>query len=272
MLSYASDRFPTPTVPPSATAGTAFPGPATAPAVPSPVPFPLRFPEGGAPPTAAPMSPLPQAPDLPTGASAVPGYGVPPPTRVVAFAPVRVRGGPRSGRVARWRGRALVAGLLAGAVWLAAPGLSAPHEAAGGAERAASPASARVAAPGGGVDGRFVTAPVRLADGGAATFLRAGDRVDVLAAEGPGAGSAGGFRGKARRIATCARVLRVPGAPASGETRGSGEAPWPELDEPAAGGGALILLRVRRATAEALAGAAPSSGSGAGARLVVAVC
>ncbi|MFD4989414.1 hypothetical protein ACFWMQ_23395 [Streptomyces sp. NPDC058372] len=142
-------------------------------------------------------------------------------------------------------------------------------------EKAAAPASASVRAAEAGAGGRFVTAPVRLADGGAAGFLRAGDRVDVLAADGAGPPGDGSPR-KAHRVASCAEVLRVPGAPVSGGSGASGEAPWPEFGEPGGSGGALVLLRVRRATAEALAGAvtgaASSSGAGGGGRLVVAVC
>ncbi|NEE29249.1 hypothetical protein CH313_21275 [Streptomyces sp. TSRI0384-2] len=231
---------------------------------------------------------------------AVPGYGVPPPGRVVAFSPVRVRGGPRSGRAGRWRGRVLVAGLLVGALWWAMPGFLEPQRLpeAEGAGSAAARASASAAGPGSGPrdssgaasdagsgsaagtasGGRFVAAPVRLADGGTAGLLRAGDRVDVLAAMPAAAG--GGPGNRARRIATCAEVLRVPGGPAPKEPRKEEDAtaaPWPGFGT--TGGdseGALILLRVRRATAEALAGATAGptapAGTAESGRLVVAVC
>ncbi|NUV27992.1 hypothetical protein G6W59_06500 [Streptomyces odorifer] len=220
---------------------------------------------------------------------AVPGYGVPPPGRVVPFAPVRIRGGARLGRAGRWRGWDVVAGLLVGAVWWAVPGVQASRGAPGGEAAGGATASERVEVAGtgaragaGSAAGRFVTAPVRLADGGAAGLLRAGDRVDVLA---PAQDRAGGGRGhKARRIASCAEVLRVPGAAVRDGSREAGVredraadgAPWPEFGDPGGSREGLVLLRVRRATAEALAGAAmgvpAASGAGSGAHLVVTVC
>ncbi|MFE6721275.1 RcpC/CpaB family pilus assembly protein [Streptomyces albidoflavus] len=182
-----------------------------------------------------------------------------------------------------------MAGLLVGAVWWAMPGVQASRdapggEAAGGAKvsEGVDLAGAGARAEAGSAAGRFVTAPVRLADGGAAGLLRAGDRVDVLA---PAPDGAGGGRGhKARRIASCAEVLRVPGAAVADGARGSGageegaasEASWPEFGDADGSRQGLVLLRVRRTTAEALAGAAmgvpAASGAGSGAHLVVTVC
>lgn len=223
------------------------------------------------------------------GPPAVPGHGVPPPGRVVPFAPVRVRGGARFGTAGRWRGWAVVAGLLLGAVGWAMPGVQASRDAPGGEAAGDAKASGSVEVAGAGAParsgstaGRFVTAPVRLADGGAAGLLRAGDRVDVLA---PAQDRAGGGRGhKARRIASCAEVLRVPGAAvpdgdreADARVDGAADgAPWPEFGDPGGSRQGLVLLRVRRATAEALAGAAmgvpAASGAGSGSHLVVTVC
>ncbi|WP_239105469.1 RcpC/CpaB family pilus assembly protein [Streptomyces sp. 604F] len=130
-----------------------------------------------------------------------------------------------------------------------------------------------------------MTAPVRLADG-AAGLLRAGDRVDVLAPAQDRGGGGGGRGGghKARRIASCAEVLRVPGAAVREGSREAGaseegaadEASWPKFADPGGSREGLVLLRVRRATAEALAGAAmgvpAASGAGSGTHLVVTVC
>lgn len=223
------------------------------------------------------------------GPHAVPGYGVPPPGRVVPFAPVRVRGGARLGVAGRWRGWGVLAGLLVGAVWWAVPGAQASRDAPGPEAAGGATASERVEVAGtdaragsGPAAGRFVTAPVRLADG-AAGLLRAGDRVDVLAPAQDRAGGGGGGH-KARRIASCAEVLRVPGAAVREGSREAGaseegaadEASWPKFADPGGSREGLVLLRVRRATAEALAGAAmgvpAASGAGSGTHLVVTVC
>lgn len=104
----------------------------------------------------------------------------------------------------------------------------------------------------------LVEAPVRLADAGAATLLRTGDVVDVLAAgpdptDGSGAigvaGTLGGApppagEGMAAVVASAARVLAVP---SETETDGAGT------------DGALVLLAVTPATARALAAAAATS-------------
>ncbi|MEU1864599.1 hypothetical protein [Streptomyces gardneri] len=83
-----------------------------------------------------------------------------------------------------------------------------------------------------------MSAPVRIADAETVRLLRAGDRVDVIAA--PNSPMGGG--GEARVVATGARVAEVP---RSGETRSDG--------------GALVVLSVPRSTAAALAGAGVTS-------------
>ncbi|MFJ6436774.1 hypothetical protein [Streptomyces sp. NPDC091416] len=175
---------------------------------------------------------------LPTPPSAPPPAGVPP------FPPLRVRGG--SGhrlRRAVWRQRrAMTAGLALTAAALAASGLggsgagSGAGNAAGpgggrGAAEAATTASRRVPPP-----VRLVSAPVRIADAETVRLLRPGDRVDVVASEGAGAGS--------RVLAKGARVTRVPEVSAEGSTEH----------------GALIVVSVPRATATTLAGAGISAG------------
>jgi hypothetical protein len=81
-----------------------------------------------------------------------------------------------------------------------------------------------------------VSAPVRIADAATVRLLRPGNRVDVIASEGSGAGS--------RVLAKGARVAQVPPASAEGSTQY----------------GALIVLSVPRATAATLAGAGISAG------------
>ncbi|MFI6893648.1 hypothetical protein ACIBM4_06010 [Streptomyces sp. NPDC050256] len=175
---------------------------------------------------------------LSTPPSAPPPGGVPP------FPPLRVRGG--SGhrlRRAVWRQRrAMAAGLALTAAALAASGLGGGGAGSGdgggggqgsgrGAAEAAGSASRRVPPP-----VRLVSAPVRIADAETVRLLRPGDRVDVIASEGAGAGS--------RVLAKGARVTRVPTASAEGSTEN----------------GALIVLSVPRATATTLAGAGISAG------------
>lgn len=187
------------------------------------------------------MSPYGSPSLLPTPSSAPPPGGVPP------FPPLRVRGG--SGRRLRravWRQRrAMAAGLALTAAALAASGLgggagSGDGDGGGGgggqisgrgAAEAAGAASRRVPPP-----VHLVSAPVRIADAETVRLLRPGDRVDVIASEGTGAGS--------RVLAKGARVTRVPAASAEGSTEN----------------GALIVLSVPRATATTLAGAGISGG------------
>ncbi|HEY9327575.1 MAG TPA: hypothetical protein VIS09_04965, partial [Streptomyces sp.] len=82
----------------------------------------------------------------------------------------------------------------------------------------------------------LVSAPVRIADAETVRLLRPGDRVDVIASEGAGAGS--------RVLAKGAQVTRVPAASAEGSTEN----------------GALIVVSVPRSTATTLAGAGISAG------------
>ncbi|MFE9815988.1 hypothetical protein [Streptomyces sp. NPDC005773] len=177
------------------------------------------------------MSPYGSPSPLSTPPSAPPPGGVPP------FPPLRVRGG--SGRRLRravWRQRrAMAAGLALTAAALAASGLGGGggggQISGRGAAEAAGTASRRVPPP-----VRLVSAPVRIADAETVRLLRPGDRVDVIASEGTGAGS--------RVLAKGARVTRVPAASAEGSTEN----------------GALIVLSVPRATATTLAGAGISGG------------
>ncbi|WP_349637115.1 hypothetical protein [Streptomyces sp. RerS4] len=87
---------------------------------------------------------------------------------------------------------------------------------------------------------RMVSAPVRIADAATVRLLRAGDRVDVVAAE---------RGGPPKVVAAGARVAEVPVA-----------------DKDGGDGGALVVLSVPRDTARALVGA------GAVARLAVTLC
>lgn len=107
----------------------------------------------------------------------------------------------------------------------------------------------------------LVAAPVRIADSGAVSLLRAGDRIDVLAAdpspystaadpayaEGDGAGASGG-PAAARVVAPAVRVLTVPRAPDGGPLDGGGF-----VD------GALVVLAVTPAVAAELARAEVSA-------------
>ncbi|MEU5579730.1 RcpC/CpaB family pilus assembly protein [Streptomyces huasconensis] len=153
---------------------------------------------------------------------------------VPPFAPVRVRGGrPWLRRLLRHRRRALAVGLAMTAAALATTG---PRDSEGPRAPAAAAEHAR-----GRPAAETVTAPVRIADAAAAALLRPGDRVDVIAAEGPpGSGV------KPRVVAAGARVSEVP-----------------EQAEGPAESGALVVLSVPRDTASRLAGA------GASARLAV---
>jgi pilus assembly protein CpaB len=88
-----------------------------------------------------------------------------------------------------------------------------------------------------GLGAGVVAAPVRVADAQAATLLQTGDVVDVLAAAPAGDAT------EARLVASGARVLSVPRAPASGFGVGLGD-------------GALLLLATSPTTASRLAAAA----------------
>jgi hypothetical protein len=110
-----------------------------------------------------------------------------------------------------------------------------------------------------------VTAPVRIADAAAVRLLRPGDRVDVIAADGRGAG---------RVVAAGARVTGVPERYGTGGTDGAMSGAGAGAAEPGGtvagtdtdagadaevgpGGepGALVVLSVPRARAARLAGA-----------------
>jgi pilus assembly protein CpaB len=93
-----------------------------------------------------------------------------------------------------------------------------------------------------------VAAPVRLADLAVATLLRAGDRVDVLAAAGNGSGDSG-----APTVQVVAEGALVLSAPAAGDEPGPG----------AGNGSGLLVLAVAPETAQRLAAA------GAGGTLTV---
>ncbi|GGW00118.1 hypothetical protein GCM10010230_27470 [Streptomyces narbonensis] len=162
------------------------------------------------------------------------------------FEPVRGRGPRRGPFRALRRGRRAPVVLLAltvAALTVAGSGAgsgpgsdTAPSGATTVTPRARPPAAVAV---------RLVSAPVRIADAETVRLLRAGDRVDVIAA--PNSPMGGG--GEARVVATGARVAEVP---RSGETRSDG--------------GALVVLSVPRSTAAALAGAGVTS------QLAVTVC
>ncbi|GGY60465.1 hypothetical protein [Streptomyces omiyaensis] len=166
-----------------------------------------------------------------------PSTPVPAPCEVPDFPPLRVRGTrfrPRvRPRLRRAPGALLALPAAALALAAALPGTAGPPHP--GSRPAAAPA-ARSPAP-----VRLVSAPVRIADAEAVRLLRAGDRVDVIAAAA--AGSLPGGGGSAVRV--MARGARVAEVPRTDETRTDG--------------GALIVLTVPRATATALAGAGVTS-------------
>jgi hypothetical protein len=169
------------------------------------------------------------------------GTDAPPTCEVPHFAPVRVRGGRyQLRRLLRHRRRAVAVGLAVTAAALMAAGprdtAEARHSERPRGHPVADPVRQRRAV-------EWVSAPVRIADAGTVRLLRAGDRVDVIAAEESAAG------GDAHVVARGARVTKVP-----------------EPLEVADGGGALVVLSVPRATAARLAGASAT------ARLAVTVC
>ncbi|MFI8104064.1 hypothetical protein [Streptomyces sp. NPDC086023] len=172
-----------------------------------------------------------------SGSDAFPSVTCPPPRAVPMFEPLRVRGGgaARLRRALRRRRRATAAGLAVVAAALAAAGPRA--EASRGDPAPVRPVVAPAAVP-------LVSAPVRIADAATVRLLRAGDRVDVVAAGEPGR-----ERERPRVVAAAARVSAVP-AP----------------EEDARDAGALVVLSVPRETAQALVGA------GAVARLAVTLC
>lgn len=188
----------------------------------------------GRPPTRSPFPPPLRVP-RPLGTDAPGTCAIP------QFAPVRVRGGRyQLQRLLRHRRRAVAAGLAVTAAALVAAvprAATEPHR----TERARGhPAAEPVRRhPAAGV----VTAPVRIADAATVRLLRAGDRVDVVAAEDASTG------GAVRVLARGVRVTKVP-----------------EPLEGAAESGALVVLSVPRATAARLVGASAT------ARLAVTLC
>ncbi|NML53071.1 hypothetical protein HHL19_29875 [Streptomyces sp. R302] len=148
------------------------------------------------------------------------------------FPPLRVRGGRLRPRLRRAPGALLL--LTAAALALTAVARPVPATAPAAAARAPAPVPPPAPV-------RLVSAPVRIADAEAVRLLRAGDRVDVIAA--PVANSPLGNGDSAVRVV--ARAARVAEVPRPGEAR--------------ADGGALIVLSVPRATATALAGAGVTS-------------
>ncbi|MEU3511037.1 hypothetical protein ABZ733_24720 [Streptomyces longwoodensis] len=176
------------------------------------------------------------------------GADAPPPCEVPHFPPVRVRGGRYSlRRLVRSRRRAVALGLAVTAAALVAAG---PVDDAGRSRGhpAHDPPARTATAPADperrGPPAEPVSAPVRIADAATVRLLRPGDRVDVIAAEQTGMGTATGTGTGAQVVARGAVVTRIP--------------------EPGdAGEGALVVLSVPRSTAVRLAGA------GATARLAV---
>ncbi|MFF1460105.1 RcpC/CpaB family pilus assembly protein [Streptomyces sp. NPDC058330] len=181
----------------------------------------------------------------------------PAPCGMPSFEPLRVRGGGgRLRRTLRRQRRAVAAGFALSSAVLAVSGLGGSGLGAGGAGPPADGGAAVAgdARPVSGQEptpGPLVSAPVRIADAGAVTLLRPGDRVDVLAAR-DGAS-------KARVVARDVRVTHVPVGRPDGT---DGPLPGPGFAEPdggpGAGGGALVVLAVERETAAALAGAGAS--------------
>lgn len=141
----------------------------------------------------------------------------PPPGGVPPFPPLRVRGG--SGhrlRRAVWRQRrAMAAGLALTAAALAASGLGGGGAGSGdgggagqGRGRGAAEATRTTAHRAPPV--RLVSAPVRIADAETVRLLRPGDRVDVIASEGSGAGFAGAGEGGAGDPGAAWSLPRAP--------------------------------------------------------------
>ncbi|UGY91901.1 hypothetical protein [Streptomyces gobiensis] len=174
----------------------------------------------------------------PTPSSAPPPPSPPPPSVVPEFEPLRTGGWRRHRLCAamRRRRRAVAISLAVAATAMV---VSAPRAEPQPPERTSRETAAGPAA-------ELVAAPVRIADPATVRLLKPGDRVDVLASAPDGSAA-----DRARIVARCARVAKVP---ESGGTGGS------------AGEGALVVLPVPRPTAAQLAGAAAHS------RLTVAQC
>ncbi|MDX2296595.1 MULTISPECIES: hypothetical protein [Streptomyces] len=161
---------------------------------------------------------------------------VPAPCEVPDFTPLRIRGGRLRPRLRRAPGTLLVLTAAALALTAALPGPPAPPGRYDPGPRPVAAPAARSPAP-----VRLVSAPVRIADAEAVRLLRAGDRVDVIAA--PTVNSPLGDGDSPVRVV--ARAARVAEVPPPGETRPDG--------------GALIVLTVPRTTATELASAGVTS-------------
>ncbi|MFJ5709617.1 hypothetical protein [Streptomyces sp. NPDC093105] len=176
-------------------------------------------------------------PSTNTQLTTVPAHvSVPAFREVPDFAPLRVRGGRLRPRLRRAPGALLVLTAAALALTAARPGPPAPPGRYDPGPRTLAAPAARSPAP-----VRLVSAPVRIADADAVRLLRAGDRVDVIAA--PAVNSPLGEGDSTVRVV--ARAARVAEVPPPGETRSDG--------------GALIVLTVPRTTATELASAGVTS-------------
>jgi len=218
-----------------------------------------------------PASPFPASPfpSSPSPASSPPTRATPPARAVPRFGPVRVArdGRYRLRRSVRRRRRSMAAGLALTAAALAA--------AAPSGQGSARPEPSPATAAGGGYEPprpAVVSAPVRIADAAAVRLLHPGDRVDVLATPAPDTVRHRGSDAPARVVARGVRVASVPGLRGGGPPGAGGS---PEAGEPGSGaldgggpadGGALVVLRVPRPAAAALAGAEATS------RLAVTLC
>ncbi|MEU2507603.1 hypothetical protein ABZ621_23230 [Streptomyces sp. NPDC007863] len=177
------------------------------------------------------------------------GGPVPGPCAVPDFPPLRIRGGRLLPRLRRAPGALLLLTAATLALTTATDSRTGPPGRYDPGARPVSAPAARAPAPTPApAPVRLVSAPVRIADAEAVRLLRAGDRVDVIAA--PVANSPLGNGDSTVRVV--ARAARVAEVPRPGETRPDG--------------GALIVLSVPRATATALAGAGVTS------QLAVTVC
>ncbi|MFE2187264.1 RcpC/CpaB family pilus assembly protein [Streptomyces sp. NPDC059455] len=211
-----------------------------------------------------------------------------PPARAVPrFDPVRTgrTGGFGLRRTVRRRRRTMAAGLALAAAALAAAAPSGRGHTDAVSSRAPAPAGEERR---GGPRPAMVSAPVRIADAAAVRLLHPGDRVDVLATPLPDAARTRPSGATARVVARGVRVAEVPGSRSARTTDGRADGGAPEadpdadadadasgdgaldgggaLDGAAIGGGALVVLTVPRADANALAGAAADS------RLAVTLC
>lgn len=155
-------------------------------------------------------------------------------------------------RPLRFRRKPLALGLAVAAAALAVSAAhSSPVRTPGAARGPAHPPVAARALP--DVAQEIVRAPVRIADAASVRLLRAGDRVDVLAAT--------------RVVASGVPVVGVPEPPGGLDSSATPQGSLPTADAGAGTtSGALVVLAVPRRIAAALSGAAVSS------PLAVALC